>query len=86
MTVFDDKGILILDVKSYQANVILNKHTSHCIVSSESQWNNYVESPNTKQRLSVLTKSRNGFEIADEDLKLRGPEHQLQIQMVLLEA
>jgi frataxin-like iron-binding protein CyaY len=47
--VFDDKGILILDVKSYQANVILNKHTSHCIVSSESQWNNYVESPNTKQ-------------------------------------
>lgn len=47
--VFDDKGILILDVKSYQANVILNKHTSHCIVSSESQWNNYVETPNTKQ-------------------------------------
>ena len=47
--VFDDKGILVLDVKSYQANVILNKHTSHCIVSSESQWNNYVETPNTKQ-------------------------------------
>ena len=47
--VFDDKGILILDVKSYQANVILNKHTNHCIVSSESQWNNYIETPNTKQ-------------------------------------
>ena len=47
--VFDDKGILILDVKSYQANVLLNKHTNHCIVSSESQWNNYVETPNTKQ-------------------------------------
>lgn len=47
--VFDDKGILILDVKSYQANRILNKHTSHCIVSSESQWNSYIENPNTKQ-------------------------------------
>lgn len=47
--VFDQNGILVLDVKSFQANVILNKHTQHCIVSSESQWNNYVESPNTKQ-------------------------------------
>jgi ATP-dependent DNA helicase RecG len=28
---------------------------------------------NTKQRLSILTQTRNGFEIADEDLKLRGP-------------
>ena len=43
------------------------KLTSYCILCSDS------ESPNTKQRLSVLTKSRNGFEIADEDLKLRGP-------------
>ncbi len=41
--------------------------TSYCILCSDS------ESPNTKQRLSILTKSRNGFEIADEDLKLRGP-------------
>jgi ATP-dependent DNA helicase RecG len=41
--------------------------TSYCILCSDS------ESPNTKQRLNVLTKSRNGFEIADEDLKLRGP-------------
>ena len=40
---------------------------SYCILCSDS------ESPNTKQRLNVLTKSRNGFEIADEDLKLRGP-------------
>ncbi len=41
--------------------------TSYCILCSDS------ESPNTKQRLNILTKSRNGFEIADEDLKLRGP-------------
>ena len=32
-----------------------------------------TESENTKQRLSILCKTRNGFEIADEDLKLRGP-------------
>ena len=41
--------------------------TSYCILGSDSG------SPNTKQRLNVLTNSRNGFEIADEDLKLRGP-------------
>ncbi len=47
--IFDENGILILDVKSYLANVVLNKHTSHCIVSSESHWNSYVETPNNKQ-------------------------------------
>ena len=41
--------------------------TSYCILCSDSG----VE--NTKQRLSILTQTRNGFEIADEDLKLRGP-------------
>ena len=41
--------------------------TSYCILCSD------TESENTKQRLSILCKTRNGFEIADEDLKLRGP-------------
>jgi len=41
--------------------------TSYCILCSDS------ESENTKQRLSILCNTRNGFEIADEDLKLRGP-------------
>jgi len=41
--------------------------TSYCILCSDS------ESQNTKQRLSILCNTRNGFEIADEDLKLRGP-------------
>ena len=40
---------------------------SYCLLHSDS------ESPNTKDRLGILVKSRNGFEIADEDLKLRGP-------------
>ena len=40
---------------------------SYCLLCSDS------ESPITKERLSIIVNSRNGFEIADEDLKLRGP-------------
>ena len=40
---------------------------SYCLLCSDS------ESPKTKERLSTIVNSRNGFEIADEDLKLRGP-------------
>ena len=40
---------------------------SYCLLSSDN------ESPKTKERLSIIVNSRNGFEIADEDLKLRGP-------------
>ena len=40
---------------------------SYCLLCSDS------ESPKTKERLSINVNSRNGFEIADEDLKLRGP-------------
>ena len=40
---------------------------SYCLLCSDS------ESPKTKERLSIIVNSRNGFEIADEDLKIRGP-------------
>ena len=40
---------------------------SYCLLCSDS------ESPKTKERLSIIVNSRNGFEIADEDSKLRGP-------------
>ena len=40
---------------------------SYCLLCSDS------ESPKTKERLNIIVNSRNGFEIADEDLKLRGP-------------
>lgn len=46
---FDKNGILVLDVRSFAANQILNKHTSHCIANSESQWSSYIENPVTKQ-------------------------------------
>lgn len=42
-------------------------HKSTCILLSDTQ------SPETLQRLSVLCKTTDGFKIADEDLKLRGP-------------
>ena len=43
------------------------KLESFCLLCSDN------DSPNTKERLSIIVNSRNGFEIADEDLKLRGP-------------
>ena len=49
--IFLDNNILILEVKSYGANRLLNGHTTHCIVTSLNQWNNYVE--NDRQGRSV---------------------------------
>ncbi len=43
------------------------KDRSYCILVSDKQ------SDNTRQRLSVMCHTNNGFKIADEDLKLRGP-------------
>lgn len=40
---------------------------SYCILVSDN------ESPDTKARLSIMCKTNNGFTIADEDLKIRGP-------------
>lgn len=43
------------------------KHQSYCIFMSASK------SKETKERLSILNKSNDGFKIASEDLRLRGP-------------
>ena len=43
------------------------KHQSYCIFVSGS------DSKETKKRLEILNKSNDGFYIASEDLKLRGP-------------
>ena len=40
---------------------------SYCILVSDSK------SENARRRLGVLTKTNNGFEIAEEDLAMRGP-------------
>ena len=47
--VFDENGIMVLGVKSFQANNLLNAHTNHCIRTNESYWNSYIEEPNNKQ-------------------------------------
>ena len=46
---FDEEGILIIEVKSFPANVFLNGHTRHCIKDYMSQWDNYVGNHNNKQ-------------------------------------
>ena len=43
------------------------KHKSYCILISDNQ------KPNTIERLKVMCDTNDGFKIADEDLKLRGP-------------
>ena len=45
----DEEGILVIEVKSFPANVFLNGHTRHCIKDSTSQWDNYVSNHNNKQ-------------------------------------
>jgi len=40
--VYNEGGIMIIEVNSYAANKMLNAHCSHCIVNSESYWNSYL--------------------------------------------
>lgn len=47
--VFDENGVLIIEVKSFPANQMLNGHTRHCIKDYNSQWENYVSNHNNKQ-------------------------------------
>lgn len=43
------------------------KHKSYCILVSDNK------NEDTRQRLKVMTKTTDGFKIAEEDLRLRGP-------------
>ena len=43
------------------------KHKSYCVLVSDNQ------NEETRQRLRVMTKTTDGFKIAEEDLRLRGP-------------
>lgn len=43
------------------------KHKSYCILVSD------IQKESTLERLNVMCKTNDGFKIADEDLKLRGP-------------
>lgn len=39
---FNGSGIMVIQVNSYQANVMLNSHSNHCIVNYQSQWTSYL--------------------------------------------
>lgn len=39
---YNEAGIMIVEINSYPANKMLNGHCSHCIVNSESYWNSYL--------------------------------------------
>jgi len=43
------------------------EHQSYCILLSDSQ------NPETKERLAIMAKVQDGFELAEKDLSLRGP-------------
>lgn len=43
---FDEANILILEIKSFQANQALNSHTRHCIKDNLSSWDSYVGGEN----------------------------------------
>lgn len=43
---FDESNILILEIKSFQANQMMNSHTRHCIKDSLYQWDHYVGADN----------------------------------------
>lgn len=47
--VFEENGVLIIEVRSFQANQFLNGHTRHCIKDSMGQWRNYVSDHYNKQ-------------------------------------
>lgn len=40
--VYNESGVMIVEVNSYTANKMLNAHCSHCIVNGENHWNNYL--------------------------------------------
>lgn len=40
--ILSDGGIMIVQVNSYAANKILNKHCNHCVVDYPRWWNNYL--------------------------------------------
>lgn len=51
----------------FRGRVGRGEHQSYCLLFSDS------DSPQTKNRLRSITEAKNGFELAEKDLELRGP-------------
>ena len=57
----------LAQLHQYRGRVGRGEHPSFCIAVSDSH------SPEVRQRLETLERTRDGFELAEEDLRLRGP-------------
>jgi hypothetical protein len=51
--VFDENNILIIEVRSFQANRALNANTSHCIKDSQGHWDSYVGDNNYNKQYYI---------------------------------
>jgi ATP-dependent DNA helicase RecG len=67
MVVEDADRFGLSQLHQLRGRVGRGRHKSYCILISDNK------NPETRERLQVLTKSGDGFRIAEEDLRLRGP-------------
>jgi len=64
-----EKKKIMAEFRSGRINILVSTivNRSYCLLFSE------TDDPQASERLSILTRSSDGFEIAEEDLRLRGP-------------
>lgn len=67
MVVEDADRFGLSQLHQLRGRVGRGKHKSYCILVSDNR------SEETRQRLQVMTRTNDGFRIAEEDLRLRGP-------------
>ena len=67
MVVEDADRFGLSQLHQLRGRVGRGEHKSYCILVSDNQ------NEETKERLKVMTKTTDGFKIAEEDLRLRGP-------------
>ena len=67
MLIENAECFVLSQLHQHRGRVGRGQHKSYCILISDNT------GEENKRRLAVMTKTNNGFEIAEEDLKLRGP-------------
>ena len=67
MIIFNAERFGLATLHQLRGRVGRNDLQSYCVLISG------TKNPETKRRLEVITKTTDGFKVAEEDLKLRGP-------------